>query len=356
MNSLIIGAGAIGCLVGAKLALKGHDVTLVGRTRFAAAVAERGLLLHDEHGQQQISGVATATSLQQAFSTGTAYDYAVLTVKSYDTAAALEELERLPGIVNGLTLLSLQNGVGNEESLAASLSPSRVVAGTITTPVSSSEPGNVLVEKPDYCVGLSPWHPAVSSTIYNTIHKSFAEAGFTVTDYPHAKGMKWTKLLMNTVGNATCAILDAPPDWVFEQKQLANLEIEAWRETLSVMRTADIPPVNIGSYPFTLLAPIIRTAPRLLLRRALNKSVGQARGGKMPSLHIDLSNGRTKTEVGWLNGSTVRKGEEMDIPTPINRMLTDVLTQLVAEPHKWDGWRRNASRLLDTAEKYRRAS
>ena len=355
MNILVIGAGSIGCLVGAKLLLSGHDVTLVGRPRFASAVSKNGLQLRDERGQHEVVGARTATSIMQAFDDGTIYNFAVLTVKSYDTASAADELGETPAADNGFTVISLQNGVGNEEALAAKLGPASVIAGTITTPVSTIGPGNVQVQKPDYSVGLSPWHPAVSSTAFEAASTCLSDSGFNVTHYPDAQGMKWTKLLLNMVGNASCAILDASPDAVFADKSMANLEITAWRETLRVMRAAQIPPINIGSYPFSFLAPLIRTAPRPLLRQALNRSVGKARGGKMPSLHIDLEMGRPRSEVGWLNGATVRKGSEMKVRTPVNRMLTDVLLQLVEEPSNRDKWRRNPKRLAAAADAYRKA-
>jgi 2-dehydropantoate 2-reductase len=114
--------------------------------------------------------------------------------------------------------------------------------------------------------------------------------------------------------------------------------------------------VNFGSYPVSLLAPLIRTLPVPVLRRALRKSVGDARGGKMPSLYIDLESGRTKSEVSWLNGAVVRKGNEVGVRTPINRMLTDVLLRIVETPSERDVWRGNSARLLAAAEEYRTAA
>ena len=297
MNILIIGAGAIGSLVGAKLAQAGHNVTIVGRPRFAAAVTEHGLLLQDERGRHQITDATPVISVEQAFSAAEQYDFAVLAVKSYDTAAAIEELAQASPGGKWPTVVSLQNGVGNEEAIADVLGRASVIAGTLTTPVSTTSLATIQVQKPDYCMGLSPWHPAVSSVAYSAAQTALGEAGFSVTLYPDARGMKWTKLLMNMVGNATCAILDLPPEQIFADKRLANLEIEAWRETLAVMRALGIPPANIGSYPFGMLAPLIRTMPMPLLRLALRKAVGKARGGKMPSLQIDLESGRGQSEV-----------------------------------------------------------
>ncbi len=354
MNILIIGAGAIGCLVGAKLAMAGYQVTLVGRQRTQTALEEHGLRLRDERGNHEVGDVRVITSVADALD-GAYYDYVMLTVKSYDTGSAVNEIAEVTNSSSWPTVLSLQNGVGNEETIASALCASSVIAGTITTPVSVSGPGYVTVEKPDYTLGISQWHPAVSNLAFDAARKSLAQAGFAVQNYPNAQGMKWTKLLLNMVGNASCAILDASPQWVFENEQTANLEIGAWRETLAVMHAAGIPPANIGSYPFTVLAPLVRRTPRALLRLILKRTVGEARGGKMPSLHIDLESGRPKSEVGWLNGATVKRGSEVGVETPVNRTLTEVLSRLVENPSERDAWRHNAKRLVDAVDTRRQS-
>ena len=103
--------------------------------------------------------------------------------------------------------------------------------------------------KPDYSIGLSRWHPAVSSVAFAAAQTALADAGFSVTIYPDAAAMKWTKLLMNMVGNATCAILDMPPNEIFADTSLADLEIEAWREALAVMKAQPDPPRKLRQLP-----------------------------------------------------------------------------------------------------------
>ncbi len=126
--------------------------------------------------------------------------------------------------------------------------------------------------------------------------------------------MKWTKLLMNMVGNATSAILDESPEQVFQESALVDLEIRAWREALTVMSTWEIEPVNLESYPFAKLAPWIQRTPKPILRPVLRRQIGGARGGKMPSLHIDLYSDKGKSEVNWLNGAIVQQGRADEYP------------------------------------------
>ena len=143
---------------------------------------------------------------------------------------------------------------------------------------------------------------------------------------------------MNMLGNATCAILDEPPQAVFADTHMIDLEIAAWREALAVMRAAGIPAVNLDGYPFGLLAGLIRYAPAFAIRPVLRSQIRGARGGKMPSLHIDLAAGKRQNEVLWLNGAVVRRGVVEGVPTPVNRALTDTLLDLVAHPEARATW------------------
>lgn len=355
MNFLIIGAGAIGCLIGGKLAIAGHSVTLVGRPRFVETVQEHGIVLADASGSRQIRDIQVVGSLAQAYSIPERrYDLIILTVKSYDTSPALAELQAAIQVAktSPTVILSLQNGVGNEETLVNGWGSAQVLAGIITTPVSVSAPGIIQIERPSYFIGLSAWHPAMPRALQDATQRAFQEAGFTVEVYPDAQGMKWTKLLMNIVGNATSAILDEPPLEIFADPTLVDLELEAWRETLRVMNRGSIAPVNLGHYPFRWLAPLIRWLPKSMLRGIFRAQVSGARGKKMPSLQIDLSAGKKRSEVGWLNGAVVQKGKELGIATPINQMFTDILMMLVEDEAQRDLWRHDHLRLALLATEY----
>ncbi len=354
LRILIIGAGAIGCFVGGKLASAGHAVTLVGRARTTAALQARGLELHAaDGGVERVSSVTAVASVREAFPD--TYDLAVLAVKSYDTVTVLDELASAAAGPPP-PILSLQNGVGNEEEIAARFGPEQVLAGTITAPVEVREPGIVQVTKPSFAIGLA-CHRGDNEDAGSDSHASlltslsshFSAAGIPTKLFQDAHSMKWTKLLMNMIGNATSAILAEPPGVAFADPRIANLEIDALREALRVMATAGIHPMNVEKYPLRTLAPILRYGPRPLLRSALHRIVGGARGGKMPSLFLDLESGKRGSEVCWYNGAIVRKGEEVGIATPVNRLLTETVQQLAAEPQLRVGWRGNFERLATAA-------
>lgn len=343
----MIGAGAIGCLVGGKLALAGEDVTMVGRPSFAAAVAQNGLRMRSGNDEQTIRNLTATGSVQEAIENTPGYDLAILTVKSYDTSVALEELAVALANREWPAVLSLQNGVGNEETIAQAAGEARVIAGTLTTPVSVPAPATIRIDRPSFTMGLSAWSSAMPAATLEATHAALLRAGFKAKRYAHAQGMKWTKLLMNIMGNATSAILDQSPAQLFADARLVDIEIAAWREALAVMAAAGIPPVNLGTYPFAWLAPLIRVAPHTLLRPILRRQVSGARGDKLPSLHIDLHSGKRKSEISWLNGAIVERGEEVGVPTPVNKTLVETLMQLVDEPNEIAAWRGSVNKLTE---------
>ncbi len=352
MNILIIGAGAIGSLVGGKLAQSGEAVTLVGRPRFVEAVRAQGLRMKIGDQMASITSLHAVASLHQAAALaverGDVYDLAILTVKGYDTATALDELSaalteyELPFPF----ILSLQNGVGNEEAIAALFGSKHVLAGTITAPVEVPEAGLIHVTKPKFVIGLARWSSEQSEDDIVAVQRVIEAAGIRVTSYVDARSMKWTKLLMNMIGNATSAILGEPPGQTFVDPGVADVEIAALREALAVMAAAQIRPVNVEKYPLGTAAPFLRYAPKAILRPVLRQIVGGARGGKMPSLFLDLERGKAENEIGWYNGAVVRTGERVGKPTPVNRCLTDIVQALARHPEQRDGWRHNHDRLV----------
>ena len=361
MNLLIIGAGAIGCLVGGKVAHH-HDandvrVTLVGRPVVEEVVRRRpGLILSSHKGEQHVPHVQLFSTTEQAFQYASQpFDAAILTVKSYDTEAAINQL-RQAAQKHGRPLpvvLSLQNGVGNEQIIAKMLSPAHVVAGIIATPVDVQAPGHLFIEKERYDLGLSCWHPAVPQKQFEALQRVLQRAGFSAVPYANPHALKWTRLLMTMLGNATCAILRLTAPQVFANAALANLETEAWREAWCVMRAAKIKPINIGSHTSAMLAPVVCYGPKALARQLLSDQVRNIRGNKTPGLFQDLLQEKRHSEVAWLNGAVVEYGKQLGVHTPINALFTDVLLDLVRRPSNWPLWQSGAMRLLAAAEEYR---
>ena len=345
MRVLIIGTGAVGTFVGARLALAGHDVTLVGRPGLAAAVRGGGLTLIEPSGSRHTTAVSATDSIAAAFpsfssalaSTLTStppYDLALITVKAYDTASVIAELQAVDsGHVP--PLLSLQNGVGNEEALIEAFGADRIVSGAIDTPVSVPAPGQVQVHRERFKAGVAPVGPGAPAAQAAGLLR---DAGFTVDSFTDYRRLKWSKLLMNLLANAQCAILDWTPAQVMADPTASRLEALAWQEAFAVIAALGIRPVAMAGYRLPLLAPVVRRLPADWLARGLRRFVSGGRGNKMPSLHVALAGGR-RSEVGWLNGAVASYGRKAGVPTPVNRSLTDVLTALTNGEDRPEEWR-----------------
>jgi 2-dehydropantoate 2-reductase len=353
LGVIVIGAGAIGGWVGGRLAQAGHHVTLVGRQRLADAVASHGLRLQmPEGGRGPASATLTdlhvATTLAQAAIRGP-FDLALFTVKTYDTETAIWELQAVD--LGRPMLLSLQNGVRSEELLAGAFGRERVLAGTQLNPISTPEPGTVVLEKWRGGIGLASLIPDAPVTDWVRL---LDEAVLPTRAYADYRAMKWSKLLLNLIGNASAAILDMSTVQVFDDPRLLRLEVEMLREAVAVMRGLGLRPVSLPGYPVPLLGWGVRWAPLFILAPILRRMVAGGRGEKPPSLLLELRRGRRRSEIGELNGAVVRAGAACGIPTPVNRALSETLSRLVEGSIQWDSARHQPGVLLAVASEIKR--
>lgn len=339
MRFLVVGAGAIGCLVGGRLQAAGHDAVLVVRDWLAPTLVDSGLRLNISGEALYVPEVTAVTSVRAGVLEFGPFDLVLFTMKAYDTSAAIRELtaaskRRLP-------VLSLQNGVGNEEQLSAALGAERVIAGVIMTPATMPVPG--VVRAGSGGIGLAPLVPG--QPLQSAV-RALTAAGFRTRTYDDAAALKWSKLLLNMLGNATAAILDWPPERIFADADLFDLEWRAWHEALAVMRAQDVSVVALPGYPLPWVVRLSRVMPRTWLRPLTARVVGRGRGGKMPSLHRDLEQAKWRSEVRVLNGAVVDAGRRMAVPTPVNAALTHTLLQIVRGDIERDTFRGHPERLL----------
>ena len=255
-------------------------------------------------------------------------------MKAYDTAGVIAELQAVDtGQIP--PLLTLQNGVGNEEALVEAFGAARIVSGAIDTPVSVPTPGQVQVHRERFKAGVAPVGQGAPAAAAADLLR---DAGFTVDIFADYRSLKWSKLLLNLLANAQCAILDWTPAQVMADPVASRLEALAWQEAFAVMAAQGIRPVAMAGYPLPWLALLARRLPASWLARGLRGFVSGGRGSKLPSLHVALVGGK-RSEVGWLNGAVARHGQATGVPTPVNRALTNVLTALTNGQAQRDAWR-----------------
>ncbi|MCL4297684.1 MAG: 2-dehydropantoate 2-reductase [Anaerolineae bacterium] len=337
MKILIMGAGAIGCFVGGCLAGSGQQVTLVGRAFPMQKIAREGLTLRWPGRSPQIVFPATTTTIP--FDTD--FDFILLTVKAPDT---LQVIEDFAALTHKTYLVSLQNGIGNEEQLAGAFGPERVIAGTVTIPIQAPEPGVIEVSKAKGGLGLAALQPGQP---VNSLAQALDQAGLTTALYDDYRAMKWSKLLLNIVTNASSAILNLPPADIVARPELFDLEIRALQEGIAVMRAQGIPAVKLPGYPVDWLGRLLaaRWLPLPVVRALLRPSLVSGRGAKMPSLQIDLAAGRSTSEINVLNGAIVEAGQKFGVATPVNQAFTEILGGLVAGRLQWADYQNQPGKL-----------
>ena len=337
LRVLIFGAGAIGTYIGCSLYHAGSSVVFLERPEVASDLHIRGLRLNLPGGELSISIPNIARSIEEALQNGP-FDVGIFALKSFDTPSALQRLS--PFKDNLPPVLCLQNGVDNEAALAAELGPEKVIPGTVTSALSRRTAGDIVLER-KRGMGIGAGHPLSTRLCFE-----MNLAGLNAHLYNHSKDMKWSKLMTNLLANASSAILDMVPAQVFAHPELFRLEIAQIKETLAVMQAQEIRVVDLPSTPVRLLALAVRRLPTWLSQPLIQRALGTGRGGKMPSLHIDLQTGRGKSEVSDLNGAVVQYGERLGIPTPTNRLLYQTLVQLVNKEIPWEDFRHQPNRLL----------
>jgi 2-dehydropantoate 2-reductase len=314
---LVFGTGAVGGLMGARLALAGNQVTFLARPHITKVLQKDGLRLVEASQSRQVQDVKSSTEIKQALELGKP-DIILLCVKAYDCSEAADIIKH--ALEQPVTVLSLLNGINNEQTLARILGPEYVIHGSLTTAVQMTRPGVVEVAR-RRGLGIAGHHPLAADLVGD-----LAAAGFRVEHYRNPDRMKWSKLLTNIVSNATSAITGLDPGRVFAHPGLAGLELDAQRETVRVMHQLGFSPQNLPGVSVAILGRAV-FLPKFLTRRILGSIVASGRGQKKPSLHYDI--GRGKSEVDWLNGAVARYGAQLGVATPVNEALTRTMKALV---------------------------
>lgn len=308
MHVYVVGAGAVGTYLGELL--RGTGATVVYAPRALADV------------------VPVAT------------DLAIVAVKSYDTPAAIETLRRAFGADTSATILTPQNGIGNEEALAAAFGDDRIVSCALTVPVERDASGRVIAANAGG-IALAP----VGAISQNWLVAALERTPVSVRVSNDYRSLKWSKLALNIVANASCAILDLLPGELVANPELFALEIRAIRETRAVMRALGLHAIDLPRYPVrAFFAAAALPAP--LARLALAGRIARARGSKPPSLLLDVRAGRGHTENDVLGGAIAAAGRAAGVATPVNSAFARVLDDVATSPQAAAAYRKDAGALV----------
>jgi 2-dehydropantoate 2-reductase len=301
----VIGAGALGTVFGGFLARAGHDVDLLGRPWHLDRVAQEGLLIEGIWGEHRVSNCRVCTDLDQ-LSEG--YDLVLFSVKSFDTAAVALQAKRAVG--EGTLVLSLQNGLGNIETLAEIFGPTRCGAGRVIFGAEIIEPGRVRVTVCADDVVLGPVSPdAPNSERIRTVAELIRSAGIPCRYESEVQAYLWAKAIYNCALNPLGALLGVNYGALADRPETRAVINAVIREVFAVAVARDV------------LLPW-KTADEYL-----NSFYGQLvppTREHRPSMLQDLERGR-RTEIEALNGRVVGYGREASVSTPVNETIANLI-------------------------------
>ncbi len=311
----IMGAGAIGCYLGAWLASRGADVRFVGRARLADELAG-GLEATDMRGRSaRIPHPELATDPASL----AACDVVLVCVKSAQTAETARSLA--PVLRPGAVVASMQNGVRNPEVLRGHLPAQRVLGGIVGFNVVPGANGAFRQTTTGLVVLEASQDPRAAE-----LAELLRAAGFDVQVTADLAAQQWSKLIMN-LNNAVGALSDAPTQRLLFDPAYRRILAATVREALSVMRRAGIRPARLGPLPVALF-PHLLALPTPLLRLVARAQV-QIDPKARSSMWQDLDR-RRPTEVDYLNGEIVRLAERAGADAPLNRRMVALVHEAEA--------------------------
>ena len=268
-------------------------------------------------------------------------DLALVTVKAYDTPGAIETLRRALRDPSATTIVTPQNGVGNEELLAAAFGAENVVAAALTVPVELDASGKGVAAKG----GGIAFAPVGASNAQNWLLAAFGATALPTTAVTDYRALKWSKLALNVVANASCAILDVLPEQLVHWDAVFRLEIHAIREVRATMKALGIASIDLPRYPVRVLQRVA-TLPSPVARPLLASRIAGARGEKPPSLLLDLRSAKHRTEVEFLNGAVARAAREAGVKAPVNTTYARIVSDIAHMPQLWAKYRERPAALL----------
>lgn len=301
MRILVYGAGALGSLVGGLLSRR-NDVTLLSRPAHARAIQKSGLKIT---GLENFTARPSAvSSLSPASARALAPELIILTVKSYSTQKAAKQIKRLfPG---SAPVLSLQNGLGNIETLRGILGRRRVMAGLTSHGITweraglirHTGDGDTVLGEPD----------GTTTARVRAIKALFDGAGMKCRLSANMHGEIWAKAIVNAGINPITAITRLENGWLLEIPLLRDIMKSACREGALVARAAGVslPPGDPAGRAMTVAR-----------RTARNRS----------SMLQDIEKGK-KTEIRAISGAIAAEGRRAGVPVPVNTALAALVLAL----------------------------
>lgn len=295
MKIAIIGAGAMGCLYGAKLStVPGNQVYLLDIWKEHVNAINNDGLYMEENGELLCYNHLTAAT--DAVAVGIV-DLAIIFVKSTLTEQAVEANKAVFG---GNTIaITLQNGVGNIESIGSLIGAENVMAGTTAHGATMLGPGKI--RHAGVGKTMIGELSGVRSKRINEIAEVFSAAGVEVEVSENVLGLVWDKLLVNVGINALTGITKLTNGEILAHPEIEGILEEAVKEGIAV--------ANAKGIVLGFTDPVAHT-----------KEVCKATAANISSMLQDVLHHK-RTEIDMINGAIVREGKSTGLATPVNQVL-----------------------------------
>ena len=296
MKIVMLGAGALGSTIGGTLAST-NEVHFVDMWKeHVDLINKNGLKMTDENKDWYVKVDARydGTGIGPA-------DLVIVLVKSFATKTAIQQLKETNVIGKDTLVMSLQNGLGNEETIAEVIGEENVISGKTYAGGRLIEAGYVAGRVKGKWTYIGELDGKITDRIQN-VCKTFNEAGLLCEVSDNIRGLIWDKLLINVAAGALCGITHLPYGPLYEEEYLKDVAVMAIQEGIDVAKAAGVKLKNEDpEYPWYAasegLPPTFKT------------SIQQSLEFKRP------------TEIDFINGSVVEYGKKYGIKTPVNQTL-----------------------------------
>lgn len=288
MRIAVVGAGGVGGYFGAKLARAGESVVVLARGAHLDAIRREGLRV-----RSTVDGEFTAkVEAVESFAGQPAVDMVLFCVKSFDTRVAAQALPQVLGPDTGV--VSLQNGVDNEEILDEVLGAGRALGGAAFVFSTIAAPG-VIAHTLLGRIVFGELDGRVSERA-TRLRDALARAAVPVELSTDVRRVLWEKYLLISAQAGTTAVARVPIGVIRETPETWRMYRRIVEELAALASAAGV----------TLADDVVDT---------IMKGAGALAPTAFSSLHHDLMNGR-RLELEALHGHAVRLGERLGVPMP----------------------------------------
>jgi len=315
----IIGAGAIGSVVGGMLTKAGHDVTLIDQwPQHVETMRKNGLRLSGTCGDHVIP--VKALHIYEAQAIAEPFDAVFISVKSYDTEWAthlgVQYLRKPNGVV-----VDFQNGI-NDERVAAIAGRERTLGSVITIGAGMYEPGHAMRTDTGaigFKIGELDGKDTERARELARIMSDVAVTKVTTNLF----GERWSKLAVNCMANPIAGLSGLGTAEVRTLPTPRLIAIYVGGEAVKVGRACgfEVEPI----YGITAQRFVDAYEGRGLAEVEADVAAeGARRGGGRPSLLQDVMRGR-RTEIDYLNGYVCDQGRRKGVKTPVNDAVVEAV-------------------------------